>query len=584
MAPFPHLPLQLVRHGLCASVRRRPLVSWSHRSITARPTSVQGATTLPLSPVGALRIARLVSTSSCCHQTSDLDSTSAQEETKYITPPSEHCPGCGAKFHRDDPKQPGFLPRIKVDKNSPSVDYITKKNRSGANILSETEYQQRLETLDESLKPYFVIESDPSDVNSVESAGEKSSSANESPATSSALASPSADEASRRVVCQRCHNMLHYNKFPMIWHNSVAKDPEILGFMRDKPSALVLHVFDVFDLPNSLLKGLSNYIGKQHDVILVANKMDVLPKDVHLNRLATYIQRMIVNTGILNVIALHLVSARKVHGVRELCADLMTLRKTPRYRHCDIYMVGRANVGKSELVNAMLRISYGGSPHKVTTFPIPGTTCDTLKIPLERFKKALVDPQVADAAHLYDTPGIFNDHNLTKYLFPSELRQCLPKSNLQPSTYGVKLGQSICLGGLGRLDVVDGPDRLLITVFSSIPVHVTKTEKAERMCDAMQQGQSTALQPPKMNEQRAAVFPRMQLVDTFTLHNDHSTMACRDVVFSGLGWFAISGKFDQATIKVYSAGGSGVHLRTPMLPFEYKRRLTKYRSNMRKQP
>ncbi|KAJ1652948.1 nitric oxide associated protein 1 [Dispira simplex] len=546
--------------------------------------NVQEVTRLPLSPAAAPRSARLVSTSRLCRQTPDPDTNATHEDTEYVTPLSEHCPGCGARFHRDDPKQPGFLPRIKVDKNSPSVDYIAKKNRSGANILSEAQYQQRLETLDESLKPYFVNETDPSDSNAVESTGEKPSLADEPLVTSSNSTSPSEDEVSRRVVCQRCHNMLHYNKFPVIWHNSVAKDPEILGFLRDKSPALILHVFDVFDLPNSLLKGLSNYIGKQHNVILVANKMDVLPKDVHLNRLSTYIQRMIVNTGILNVIALHLVSARKVHGVRELCADLVALRKTPRYRHCDIYMVGRANVGKSELVNAMLRISYGGSPHKVTTFPIPGTTCDTLKIPLERFKKALVDPQVADAAQLYDTPGIFNDHNLTKYLFPSELRQCLPKSYLQPSTYGVKLGQSICLGGLGRLDVVDVPDRLLITVFSSIPVHVTKTEKAERMCDAMQQGQSTVLQPPKMNEQRAAVFPRMQLVDTFTLHNDHSTMACGDVVFSGLGWFAISGKFNKAVVKVHSAGGSGVHLRSPMLPFEYKGRLTKYRSNMRKQP
>ncbi|KAJ1982485.1 nitric oxide associated protein 1 [Dimargaris xerosporica] len=521
--------------------------------------------------------------------------------SESVIPLTDYCPGCGAAFQTSNSRKPGYLPSIKSCEEATKgyEAYRQKVDRSDHQHLSPADYQARYEALDESLRVYFPSSAGSTVNTSLAHPVEHDGTITDDTSPAPALEVSSADSASadtkplsesngpvvRRLVCKRCHDMTHHNRVETIWHNDVAKDPDILTFMRNRPRALVLHVVDIYDLPTSLLKGLTNYIGSHHDVILVANKVDLLPKDVHWNRVAVYLQRMLVDTGIHNVIAVHLVSARKVHGVRELCRDIVELRQQLKHRHCDLYMVGRANVGKSELVNAMLRISYGGSPHKVTTYPVPGTTSDMLRVPLELFKRVLVGANEADTGILYDTPGIFNSHSLIKYLTPPELKQCLPKSHLKPLTYRIHQGQSLCLGGLGRIDLDGGgASKVLMTVFSAVPVHITKIDKAVAQCDALAQGNRTVLHPPYLHgKNRAATFPPFRLVERYELTSDHPTMACTDIVFAGVGWVAIAGQFQGAQLAVHSPGGRGVSIRSPLLPFEYKHKITKYRSNMRKQ-
>ncbi|KAJ2479151.1 hypothetical protein IWW56_003272 [Coemansia sp. RSA 2131] len=113
------------------------------------------------------------------------------------------------------------------------------------------------------------------------------------------------------------------------------------------------------EIEGSLISHLGNIIGAQHPVVLAENKADLLPKDYHEQCLLMWF-KCFAKSLKLNIQAIHLVLALKNLGVCELAADLMWHR--PRQ---NIYMVGCANVGKSELINALLRISIGGSAHKV---------------------------------------------------------------------------------------------------------------------------------------------------------------------------------------------------------------------------
>ncbi|KAJ1918419.1 nitric oxide associated protein 1 [Tieghemiomyces parasiticus] len=517
------------------------------------------------------------------------------QPVEYAQPDTRNCPGCGAAFQFNDVYKPGYLPLIKADKSIAPAAYIeSRKLRSNENVLSDEQFRRRVEALDPELRRHFGVDTP---------APTKTTSSAPTDSTTAAInteESNGADPNVRRVVCKRCHEMNHHHRIAPNWHRDVADDPEVLEFMKSKPSALVLHVLDVYDLQGSLLKGLSNFIGHQHRVILVVNKVDLLPKDVHLPRVATYVQRMMKDSGVLNIVAMHVVSARKVHGVRELCADLMALRRRFTQSPPDIYMVGRANVGKSELINAMLRISYGGTQYKVTTFPIPGTTCDVVEIPLQRFRKALVPytpgeaqragGEVIDPGTLYDTPGVFNNYSLAKYLKPDELKLTWPKPHLSVSTYGLKCGQSLCIGGLGRIDLQEGGDaatgRIMVSVFSNLPVHITQTKKANAMFNRLAAGELVPdLHPPgrTMTPARAAVLPRLKFVSSHTLANENATMACADVYFMGVGWVAIAGRFKHAVIQVHSLGGRGAGIRPPLMPFEYQYRLSKFRSGVRKQ-
>ncbi|KAJ2068882.1 nitric oxide associated protein 1, partial [Coemansia sp. S142-1] len=253
----------------------------------------------------------------------------------------------------------------------------------------------------------------------------------------------------------------------------------------------------------------------------------------------------------------------------------------------DIYMVGRANVGKSELINALLRISIGGSKHRVLASHIPGTTMGLAAVPLRHFVKALVPaegPRPQDRqASLYDTPGVFSSKSITSHLTSEELKSAICSKRIVPFSFILNRNQAIMLGGLGRLELIDGPDRVYVTVFTSVRPHFTNVERAAELMKRLERGERTILQPPFGDAERLKSFPqhRVALEHTFEgLHRQHATL---DVAFAGIGWIAITGQFPTATIRAFAPNGHGVCVRPPMMPFEYKK-ISPHMSAARKTP
>ncbi|KAJ2779101.1 nitric oxide associated protein 1 [Coemansia javaensis] len=391
-----------------------------------------------------------------------------------------------------------------------------------------------------------------------------------------------AEQGRDRIVCQRCHTLKNHSRVERPWREDVVSDPRALRFLRFKPTALVVVVCDVFDIPGSLIPRLGEVISDRHPVVLVANKADLLPRDYHKERTLMWFRRFAQGLGV-NVRSMHLVSALKNLGTRELAADIAARRRAGQ----DVYMVGRANVGKSELINALLRISIGGSAHRVLASHVPGTTMGLYGIPVRRFVKALVPAEGAPAqdrqASLYDTPGIFGSKSVVWHLTNEELGMAVCHKRVVPFTFILGLGQSVLLGGLGRIDLVEGPPRVYVTVFSGIRPHFTRAARADELVRRMEAGERTILQPPVGDSERLKRFPRQALALEHTFEGLHPRHATLDVVFGGIGWVAVAGRFPSAKIRVHSPLGAGVCVRPPMMPFEFKR-LSPHMSAQRKTP
>ncbi|KAJ2682032.1 nitric oxide associated protein 1, partial [Coemansia spiralis] len=142
---------------------------------------------------------------------------------------------------------------------------------------------------------------------------------------------------------------------------------------------------------------------------------------------------------------------------------------------------------------------------------------------------------------------------------------------------------SMLLGGLGRIDLVDGPTRIYVTVFSVVRPHFTRIERANELVRRLQAGERTILRPPVGDSERLRWFPKQELAlehEFAGLHWRHATL---DVVFAGVGWVAVAGVFPRAKVRVYSPFGAGVCVRPPMLPFEYKH-VSGHMSSERKTP
>lgn len=313
--------------------------------------------------------------------------------------------------------------------------------------------------------------------------------------------------ASGDVYCQRCFRLRHYNEIQDVH----LTDDDFLRLLNElgKTDALIVNVVDIFDFNGSLIPGLHRFVG-DNPVLLVGNKVDILPKSLKKNHLIQWMKERAHEEGLRPEEVL-LTSARKPHEMENLLAKIEEYRKGR-----DVYVVGVTNVGKSTLINQIIKQS-AGVQDLITTSQFPGTTLDKIEIPLD------------DGHFLIDTPGIIHRHQMAHYLGKKDLKIIAPHKEIKPKVYQLNAGQTLFLGGLARFDFVSGEKASFITYVSNdITPHRTKLEKATEFYAKHVGG---LLQPPRPDE--VAEFPEL-------VRFEFSIKEKTDIVFAGLGWVTVS--------------------------------------------
>lgn len=331
------------------------------------------------------------------------------------------------------------------------------------------------------------------------------------------------------VLCRRCFRMQHYNELEDI---SMTGDDFIKLLSRiASVDALVVYVIDIFDVAGSWVDGLQRVIG-ENPVLLVGNKMDLLPKSTNPNKLKTWLHRSAKQHG-LHPVDVLMMSAEKNLGIDEVGREMDFYRKGR-----DVYIVGTTNVGKSTLINHLIRAATGGEA-AITTSRFPGTTLNFIGIALD------------DGRMLYDTPGVVNPHQAAHFVDERDYKKMMPNKEIKPRVYQLNEQQTLFLGGLGRVDYL-GPGRrsLVVYVANGLTVHRTRTSHAD---DLYRTQFGKLLAPPD----RMAEPPLLE-------RHDHLTEgSSTDIVFSGLGWVTVKGS--DADIAAYAPAGIGVSFRSSII-------------------
>ena len=262
------------------------------------------------------------------------------------------------------------------------------------------------------------------------------------------------------VICRRCFRLKNYNEV-----QDVGLDSEdflnLLNGLSDR-SGIIVNVVDIFDFEGSFINALKRIVGNKK-IILVANKLDLLPKQINHRRVKEWLKRSAKKYG-LEAEEVVLISAEKGWGIEDLLTAINQNRD-----HEDVYIVGTTNVGKSTLINKLIELSVG-EKDVVTTSRFPGTTLDMIDIPLD------------ETSFMYDTPGIIQEHQMTHLVTEKELKTIIPKKEIKQRVYQLNESQTLFFGGLARIDYVSGGKRPLICFFSNdLNIHRTKTEKANEL-------------------------------------------------------------------------------------------------------
>lgn len=320
------------------------------------------------------------------------------------------------------------------------------------------------------------------------------------------------------IICQRCFRLKNYNEVQDVPYT----DGDFLQMVSQiaNTKSLIVKMVDIFDFNGSFIRGLHRLTGN-NKVIIIGNKVDLLPKSTNLSRVRQWIKKEAADLGV-TVQDVYLISAKTGQGFDEVKQAIEYHREGQ-----DVYVVGSTNVGKSTFINYLINDSVG-TKDAITTSYFPGTTLGFIDIPLD------------DHSSLYDTPGVVNRGQLVHYLAKEDIKLITPNKEIKPRTYQLNSQQTLFIGGLARFDFIKGERQSFTCYFPNrVELHRTKLEKADQLyLDHL----GTMLTPPRENT--AKDYPKL-VEQTIKLSGEKV-----DLVFPGLGWISLSG--EPATVAVHS--------------------------------
>lgn len=313
------------------------------------------------------------------------------------------------------------------------------------------------------------------------------------------------------AYCRRCFRMKHYNELPKI----VASNEDYEKVIDDvvKRNGLMIMLVDIFAFKATFHRKMIEKL-RDKNVILVANKYDVFPKSTNIEGVVRWLSKECENIHF-KVDAIHVVSSKMGYFIDELMHTIDLAR-----RERDVYFVGCANVGKSSLINALLKRNTSIQEDVISTSNIPGTTLNEIRIPFFEDNKAFID-----------TPGLINEADVLNRLLPISYKKIIPNSEITPKTYQLTNGNAIFLGGLASLEF-QMAGKISVTVYTAkeLYIHRCRTEKVSYF---YQHQLGKLLVPPTEEE---ASLMRYQVKDIV-----FDGRKKRDIWFSGFGFVSILG-------------------------------------------
>lgn len=339
-------------------------------------------------------------------------------------------------------------------------------------------------------------------------------------------------EKNENILCKRCFRLKHYNDIEDV---KMDNDDFIKALsVISEEDALIVKVVDLFDFTGSMISGINRFIGN-NDVILVGNKRDVLPKAIKNHKIINWMRRLIKDYN-LKVVDCVLTSGNKNQGIDELLDVILKHRKGR-----NVYVVGCTNVGKSTLINSIIKNFSTEKEDIVTVSQFPGTTLDLIEIPLD------------ENSYIFDTPGIINNHQYAHYLNKKTLKHILPSKEIKPKVYQLESQQSLFFDGLARFDFLFGAKSAFVCFFSNeISIHRTKLENAYNLFN---KHIGELLSPPNKSEYEKMGNYKKHIFKT-------PTYKC-DIVISGLGHVTIDSPNLQ--IAIFAPSNVGVFIRPSLI-------------------
>lgn len=283
---------------------------------------------------------------------------------------------------------------------------------------------------------------------------------------------PEKFKSDEESLCQRCYKLRHYSAYK----EAPSLNNDYLKILNEAKanSDLIVYVLNAFSLESSIISNINEHLSS--NVLIIINKRDIVDT-ISDNRILNKCEELLASNNIkVKDIILTSSSNNNANNIEEISSKIDNLRNGK-----SVYFIGVNQVGKSSLVNSMLKHYTNRTNKMITTSPYPGTTLEVIAIPLD------------ENTYIYDTPGIENPDSIISHIEPTISRFLLPRDKIKPYKETFKPGQSLVISNFLKVDLLDGKKVNFTCYFSNdLPIEKINFVKADAYLNDLKNGSNTA--------------------------------------------------------------------------------------------
>lgn len=240
--------------------------------------------------------------------------------------------------------------------------------------------------------------------------------------------------------CMSCFRLRNYRDFKRVQVD--VNDSDTLEFI-ESFKGRIFWVVDVLRISQSLHSGLIRSL-RGKSVVLLINKMDLLPKSVSINKLRHNIIGILKDETV-TLEDIIFISSKKKETMDQLI---------PFIEDDVCAFVGSVNAGKSSLLNSISNNDI------LSISPVASTTANVIEIDT---KWGMV----------YDTPGLRSDTDLSKAFTDETLVALAPQKTLKPQVFQLYEPQALIIQNIGAISFYPTKQ---ISVTSYIPFELKRVK------------------------------------------------------------------------------------------------------------
>lgn len=310
--------------------------------------------------------------------------------------------------------------------------------------------------------------------------------------------------------CKRCFDLKHYNKEQKI---KTPLDEYLLNLKTiQKDKGLIVYIVDTFDFEGSLIYNINDIVNSSN-ILLVLNKIDLYLDSLNRNKIKNYVLKYLKEKQI-KIKDIMLMSSFNDNDIDDLFNKIKEL-----HNNKNVYFVGMTNVGKSTIINKIIK-KFTGEEDIITVSNTLNTTLENIYIPLN------------DDCYIIDTPGLLNRNNLIYFLDKKTLEYITPKKYVKPKTFQINPGQTLFIQGFVKIDFIEGERSSFVTNFSNnVLIHRTKLENSDEFYEKHKD--DILLFPTKSEREKLGNFVTKKV----KFNKDNKI----DIAISGLGFVTVFG-------------------------------------------